>query len=89
MGQDSYEACAPKFWPIVGPSFIIRVPWDDVKTVDGLALELLGPSGPEERFFDLYPFAGKESWSAREGETSDATLVGKDTNCVHISRDMT
>ena len=48
------------------------------KTVDGPGLELLGPGGLEERIFDSYPFAGKESWSAWEGKTSGATLVGKD-----------
>ena len=32
-----------------------------VEIIDGPALEVLGPGGPEERFFDLCPFAGKES----------------------------
>ena len=60
-----------------------------VETVDGPALKLLGLGGPEERFFDLYPFTGKESWSIREGKTFGVTLVGKDRDCGRISRVVT
>ena len=61
----------------------------DVETVDGPALKLLGPGGPEERFLTHIPFAGKESWSAWEGETSGVTLVGKDIDWGHISHVVT
>ena len=60
-----------------------------VETVDGPALKLLGLGGPEERFYDLYPFTGKESWSVRGGETFGASLVGKDRDCGRISHDVT
>ena len=35
-----------------------------IETVDGPALKLLGPGGPEERFLTRISSAGKESWSA-------------------------
>ena len=60
-----------------------------VETADGLALELLGPGGLDERFLTLISSAGKESWSAREGKTSGATLVGKDRDWGCISHVVT
>jgi len=35
------------------------------------------------------PFVGKESWSAREGETPGTSSEGKDRDCGHISRGVT
>ena len=60
-----------------------------VKTIDGPALELLGPGGPEKHFFTRIPFVGKESRSIRGGETSGASLEGKDRDCGCISHDVT
>ena len=60
-----------------------------VETIDGPALELLGPGGLEKRFLTRIPFAGKESWSARGGETSGASSEGKDRDCGRISHDVT
>ena len=57
-----------------------------VETVDGPALELLVLGGPKERFLTRIFSAGKESWSAWEGETSDATLVGKDRDWRRVPR---
>ena len=79
----------PEFWPLVGPSFVVRLPWDIVETIDGPALELLGPGGLEERFLTRISSAGKESWSAQEGETSGASSEGKDRDCERISRMVT
>ena len=59
-----------------------------IETIDGLALELLGSGRPEEHFLTRIPFAGKESWSVRGGETSCAPSEGKDRDCGRISRDM-
>ena len=59
-----------------------------VETADGLALKLLGPARPEERFLDLYLFAGKESWSTRGGKTSSVPLEEKDRDCGRISHDV-
>ena len=75
MDQDSLEARAPEFWPLAGPSLVGTA----VETI-GPALELLGLGGPEKCFLTRIPFVGKESWSAREGKTSDVTLVGKCQN---------
>ena len=83
MDRDSLEARAPDFWPLVGPSFV-----GTAVQIIGLALELLGPGGPEKRFLTRIPSTGKESWSVRGGETSDASLVGKDRDCGRISRDV-
>ena len=60
-----------------------------VETIDGPALELLGLGGPEERFLTRISSAGKESWSAREGETSGVSSEGKDRDCGRISRVVT
>ena len=59
----------------MGPSLVGTA----VETV-GLALGLLGLGEPEKRFL---------TWSVREGETSDATLVGKDRDWGRISRVVT
>jgi len=59
-----------------------------IEIIDGPGLELLGPGGPEERFLTHIPFAGKESWSIRGGETSDAPSEGKDRDCGCISHDV-
>ena len=59
-----------------------------VETV-GLALELLGLGRLEKSFLTRIPSVGKESWSAREGEMSDANLVGNDRDRGRISRDVT
>ena len=48
-----------------------------VKTVDGLALELLGPGGLEERFLTRISSAGKESWTTQEGENVRGIFGGK------------
>ena len=77
-------ACAPEFWPLAGPSLVGTV----VKTI-GIALEFLGPGGPEKCFLTRIPSAGKVSLSAREGETFGVTLVGKDRDRRCISRDVT
>ena len=60
-----------------------------VETIDGPALELLGPGGLKKRFLTHIPFAGKESWSVQRGETSGASSEGKDRDCGHVSRDVT
>ena len=54
--RDSLEVCVPEFWPLMGPSLVGMI----VKTI-GLALELLGPSGPEKCFLTHIPSTGKES----------------------------
>ena len=72
MDRDSLEARAPEFWPLTGPSFVGMT----VKII-GLALKLLGLGGPKKCFLTYIPSAGKESWSAREGETPSTTLVEK------------
>ena len=59
-----------------------------VETV-GPVLELLGLGGPEKSFLTRIPSVGKESWSAWEGETPSAILVGKDRDRGRISRDFT
>ena len=59
-----------------------------VKTIDGPALELLGPGGPEEHFLTHISSASKESWSAWEGKMSDASSEEKDRDCRRISHDM-
>ena len=84
MDQDSLEARAPKFWPLMGPSLVLMA----VETIRP-ALKLLGLGRPEKCFLTRIPSAGKESLSAREGETSGVTLVGKDRDRGRISRDMT
>ena len=84
MDRDSLEARAPEFWPLTGPSLIGTV----VETI-GPALEFLGPGGLEKCFVTRIPSAGKESWSAREGETFGTTLVGKDMDCGRTSHDVT
>jgi hypothetical protein len=58
-------------------------------TTIGLALELLGSSGPKKCFLTHIPSVGKESWSTREGKTSGVTLVGKDRDRESISRNVT
>ena len=73
----------PEFWSLTGPSIIGTA----VETI-GPALELLGPGRPEKWFLTRIPSAGKESWFAQEGETSGATLVGKDKDYGRISRNM-
>ena len=83
MDRGSLEACAPEFWPLVGPSLVGTA----VETV-GPALELLGPGGPKKSFLTRIPSVGKESWSAWEGEMASAILVGKDRDRGRISRDM-
>ena len=45
--------------------------------------------GLEKSFLTRILSVGKESWSAREGETSDMILVGKDRDRGRISRDVT
>ena len=84
MDQDSLVVRAPEFWPFAGPSFVGAA----VETI-WLALELLGPGGLEKCFLTRIPSAGKESWSAQEGETSGMTLVGKDWDRGRISHDVT
>ena len=84
IDRDSLEACAPEFWPLTGPALIGTA----VETI-GLALGLLGLGGPEKCFLTRISSARKESWSAQEGETSGATLVGKDRDCGRISCDVT
>ena len=74
----------PEFWPLAGPSFVGTA----IETI-GPALELLGPGGPEKCFLTRIPSAGKECWSAQEGETFGVTLVGKDRYCGRISYDVT
>ena len=64
----------------MGPSIV-----GTVIEIIGLALEVLGLGGPKKRFLTHFPSTGKESWSAREGETSGVTLVGKDRDWGHIS----
>ena len=68
----------------MGPSLVGTA----VETV-GPALELLGLGGLEKSFLTRIPSVGKESWSARECETSSAILVGKDWDRGRISRDVT
>ena len=65
----------------MGPSFIGMA-----VEIIGPALKLLGLGGPEKRFLTRIPSVGKESWFAREGETSGVTLVGKDRDWGRISR---
>ena len=60
-----------------------------VETIDGPALELLGPGGLEEHFLTRISSAGKESWYARGGETSGAFSEGKDRDCGCISHVVT
>ena len=59
-----------------------------IETIDGPAIELLGPGESEKCFLTRIPFAVKESWSAQGGETSGASLEGKDMDCGRISHDM-
>ena len=66
------------------PSFVGTA----VETI-GPTLELLGLGGLEKWFLTRIPSAGKESWSAREGETSGVTLVGKDRDWRRIPRVVT
>ena len=84
MHRGSLEACVPESWSLMVPSLVGTA----IETV-GLALGLLGLGGPEKCFLTRTPSAGKESWSAREGETSVVTLVGKDRDRERISRDVT
>ena len=68
----------------MGPSLVGTA----VETV-GPALELLGLGGLEKSFLTRIPSVGKESWSAWEGETYCAILVGKDRDRGRISRNVT
>ena len=68
----------------MGPPFVGMA----VETI-GLALELLGLGGPEKCFLTHILSAGKETWFAREGKMSGATLVGKDRDWGRISRMVT
>ena len=49
-----------------------------IETIDGLALELLGLGGLEERFLTRISSAGKESWTTREGENVRGVFGGKE-----------
>ena len=82
--RDSLEARVHEFWPLTGPSLVGTA----VETI-GSALELLGPGGPEKCFLTHIPSVGKESWFAREGETSGTTLVAKDRDWGCISHVVT
>ena len=83
-GSRFLEVRVPEFWPFVGSSLVGTT----VKTI-GPALKLLGLGGLEKWFVTRIPSTEKESWSAREGETSGTTLVEKDRDRGRISHDVT
>ena len=54
VGRDAYDAHAPGYWPLAGPSLSTphfkKVPEAVVDPVGGPTFELLGLNGPWERF---------------------------------------